>query len=151
MARLARANAAAEALGFPHSAARAAADVASGADLNAAAIDTFMRHGAVRSSDDARRVVRLMLLRGMLVELRNVGTGGADTPLRELLVSSTGPLVGLGRVAAFLDVPLLVPEVRLKPHVFSSSSSRPTRSPCLVSSHADAISFLLSHLYRLCR
>ena len=107
---IAAANTAAQAHGFPSSFARAAADTTSGVDPNALAIDTFLRTGCVLTSDEARRVVRWKIVRGILIEQRKIGAGGAVTPLQRTLCTAEGPLGNLGRVASFIGVPLLAPE-----------------------------------------
>ena len=106
---VAAADAAAQECGYPDSAARAIADVASGADLNAVAIDTFVRYGCtfVNSVDQVKIAVRWLIVRGILVEERKVGPGGAATPFHRILAASEGTMGPIGRVALFLDVPLL--------------------------------------------
>ena len=90
----------------------ATADVASGADLNAVAIDTFVRYGCmfVESVDQVKTAVRWLIVRGILIEERKVGAGGAATPFHRILAASEGAMGPIGRVALFLDVPLLVPQ-----------------------------------------
>ena len=104
---LSAAAAAAQAHDVADSAACAAAAFASEADPNAIAIERFVRYGGVDSVDEARRVVRWLLVRGVLIEQRNVSAGGAATPFHRVLYASEGPMGPIGRVAAFLDVPLL--------------------------------------------
>ena len=113
-------------VGYPNSSARAAADVASGADPSAVAIDTYVRFGGVDKKEDVRHVVRWLLLRGLLIEGRNIEGRCtacccckiADAPLHRVLFATESVLGPIGRVASLLDVPLLVPEVRLKPAGF---------------------------------
>ena len=105
-------------VGYPNSSARAAADVASGADTSAVAIDTYVRFGGVDKKEDVRHVVRWLLLRGLLIEGCNIEGKIADAPLHRVLFATESVLGPIGRVASLLDVPLLVPEVRLKPAGF---------------------------------
>ena len=113
---VASADAKAQELGFKDSRARAQADAMSGADADAAAIDAFIRSGCrsfaigssgrtmVRTPDGERSAKRWLLVRGLLIEGRNIGEGGANTPLHRLLVASVGTTAALGRVASFLSV-----------------------------------------------
>jgi hypothetical protein len=113
---IARADANAQELGFVDSRARAAADATSGADGDAAAIDAFIRSGccseaigssgrtAARAADDERSVKRWLLVRGLLIEGRHIGEGGANTPFHRVLAASVGTTAALGRVALFLSV-----------------------------------------------
>ena len=105
-------------VGYPNSSARAAADVASGKDTSAVAIDTYVRFGGVDKKEDVRHVVRWLLLRGLLIEGCNIEGKIADAPLHRVLFATESVLGPIGRVASLLDVPLLVPEVRLKPAGF---------------------------------
>ena len=111
---IASADANAQELGFADSRARAAADAKSGADGDAAAIDAFIRSGcrseAIGSSgrttpdEGERSAKRWLLLRGLLIEGRNISEGGANTPLHRVLAASVGTTAALGRVASFLSV-----------------------------------------------
>ena len=94
---------------------------ASGADRNALAIDTFVRFGAVyinhpigeeggcrdvNTADHTRRVIRWLVLRGLLIDERKIGAVGANSPLRQVLCSTHGPTGPIARVAKFLTVPV---------------------------------------------
>ena len=100
------ADAAAMALGFTDSHARAIADHESGADTEAMAIDTFVRScgSGVVYAEQVAHVKRWLVLRGLLIEERNIGVGGADAPLHRVLVASAGPAGLLGRVASYIPV-----------------------------------------------
>jgi hypothetical protein len=75
---------------------------------DAAELDAFVRNGcvSVSTAEEARRARRWLLVRGIMIERRNISATGANTPLHRLLVASVGVTAPLGRVAAFLDVPI---------------------------------------------
>ena len=110
-ATVAAADAAAVRDGFPDARTRVNADVASGAALDAVAIDTFLRSSGeyVDSEEESRQVRRWLITRGLLIEQRCIPSGGAHTPLHRALASSEGPLGFVGRVIAFIRVPVLTP------------------------------------------
>ena len=51
-----------------------------------------------------RSAKRWLLIRGLLIEGRNIGEGGANSPLHRVLTASVGTTAALGRVASFLSV-----------------------------------------------
>ena len=86
-------------------------------DFESSAIEAFVRtrcklgHDAARSTrqlfESERVARRWLLLRGMLIEQRNIGEKtGANTALHRLLVASVGVTAALGRVACFVPVTL---------------------------------------------
>ena len=59
---------------------------------------------SIASAFGAAEKTKLMILRGLMIEERNIGAGGANTPLHEFLAASEGPLAPLGRVVAFTRI-----------------------------------------------
>ena len=143
---IASADANAQELGFVDSRARAFADAKSGADGDAAAIDAFIRTGCRSdvsscdqygtreciggasscrtggATDGERSAKRWLLVRGILIEQRKIGTGGAHTPLHRVLVASVGVTAALGRVASFLSVESRTFDVARLPLIAARSS-----------------------------
>ena len=126
------ADAAAMALGFSDSQARAIADHKSGADTEAMSIDTFVRSGGsgVVYVEQVAHAKRWLVLRGILIEERNVGVGGADTPLHRVLVASSGPAGILGRVASYIPVALIHKNLDQFPLYRPSITATSVMHPC---------------------
>ena len=104
----------AQAIGFRNAITRSAAD---------RAIDTFVRTGGYAHSDaDARCVVRWLLLRGLLIEQRNIKHGIAASPLHRILASSESVYGPIGRITTFIDV--LRPPEELPLSVIRAATSR---------------------------
>ena len=59
---------------------------------------------SIASAFGAAEKTKLMILRGLMIEERNIGAGGANTPLHEFLAASEGSLAPLGRVVAFTRI-----------------------------------------------
>ena len=60
---------------------------------------------SIATAFGAAEQTKLLILRGLLIEERNIGAGGASTPLHAFLAASEGPLAPLGRVVAFMRIP----------------------------------------------
>ena len=63
----------------------------------------------VDTEEEAQQARRDVFVRGILIEERNIGAGGATTPLQRILCHSVGAYAPLGRVMSFIRVPV-------KPH-----------------------------------
>ena len=74
-------------------------------------MDTLASRGwtHVDTEEEAQQARRDVFVRGILIEERNIGAGGATTPLHRLMMASVGACAPLGRVMSFIRVPV-------KPH-----------------------------------